>query len=132
MFGKKSKEDKWIKTAHSLYRKKKLPAPYKNLYYYYQNMSWKVSNHLNGHYDVFLWAKEDGFLDDLTKDLQWVLPQNLFENYSTALNNFLALGEDPEYEEIEKAYDECDTYVYEHLEEMENILRNYIERIKEI
>ncbi len=132
MFGKKNKDNKWFKNLYVLYRKNKLSAPYRNLFYYYFNSSYSapIKGNRRGHFEIFSGAKFDDFFNELTKDLRQTLPQHLFENYTAALEKFNALGEDPDYEEIENAFDEYDFYAYEHEEEINNILKNYYLRLE--
>lgn len=129
IFKKKITEKNWLRQTYLRNIKNKLTSPYANLFYYYLGITYNTKyGYNNGHFDLLHWAKNDNFLNDLTKDLRSVLPQHLYENYSTALEKFSALKEEPEYEEIEKTFAEYDAYAYNNAKEIENILKNYMLR----
>ena len=131
MFGKKTLEPMaWYKQACKLRRKRKLKEPYSTLLRYYECVSWNVL-HDYGHFDFFSGAKFDECLDDYVKDIRSILPQHLLDNFNAILEKYLALDEDPDYDEVEKIFDEYDDYAGDHDEEIADIIKSYITEMTE-
>lgn len=124
---KKCKPEDWFKTAEKLSRKHKLPAPYGSLFEYYLSTTWVTKRDNHGHYDFFRYAQATDKFDDVIKDLYSILPPHLLQNFSEALEKFNALGEDPDYDDMCAALDPHDDYAYERNEEIEEIIKKYIE-----
>lgn len=125
MFGK-NKKNKWFKIANKLYYKGKLSSPYETLFKYYKNVNLGLSG-ASGHFDYFRYY--DGVTGKAVNDLQAVLSEDLFENFLKAFESYKGLGNDPEYESIEHALGKFDYYAFDHIEEIEDILRNYFENL---
>ncbi len=130
MFGKKNKPNAWYKTAEKLRRKRKLPDNYVSLLDYYSAITIGIGV-LNGHNDFFSMAKFDEQLDDSAKNVRSLLPADLINNFNAALDKFVSLGDDPEYDDIISAFDEYDDYAAEHNGEIAAIIENYITEMKE-
>lgn len=126
MFGKK----KWYKVAFKAYRKNKMEEPYRTLFRYYMRVgSGTPIANTYSHYEYFTFEKWDGSIANATEKLQMILPEDLFENYLSALEAYTSLGEDPEYEKLMSAFEKQDEYVLWHDEEMINILTDYVNKI---
>lgn len=123
MFNKKN----WFKKANKLYYREKLNSPYNTLFIYYKNVNLALAKG-SGHFDYFRYY--DGLTGKSVNDLKIILPEELFENFIEAFEAYKGLGNDPEYESITTALDKFDYYAFEHIEEIEEILRNYIESLK--
>ncbi len=132
MFGKKNKKDNWFKTAKIARRKGRLPEPYYTLLQYYSCIAfdnWEGDH--GGHFDYFCVSAYGGHTSESIAALRSILPKDLLENFEGALVAYDALGEDPEYEDVEKALDEFDDYADEHSDEIADILRNYVAEMSE-
>lgn len=126
MFGRNQK-NKWFKTANKLYYRGKLSSPYETLFKYYINVNLCLAR-ATGHFDYFRYY--DGLTGKAVNDLQTVLSEDLFENFLKAFEAYKGLGEDPEYESIGPALEKFDNYAFEHVEEIADILRKFIENLK--
>ena len=128
MFGK----TKWYRTAFKAYRRKKIEEPYRTLLKYYMAVGYGTPiARFDGHRDFFALEEWDGSIKATTEDLRAILPKHLFENYLSALDAYNSLGEDHEYEVMMAAFEKQDFYVYEHGEEIEEILIDYVNVMKE-
>ena len=131
MYGKKNKANEWYKTACKLhYRKHKLAEPYGALLEYYEAVSW-THGPIRGHFDFFSLAKMDKRLDELVKELRSALPADLIDNFNAALDKFVSLGDDPEYDDVVSAFDDYDDCADEHIDEITAIIESYITEMKE-
>lgn len=123
-----SKEKKWDKVALKLYRKGKLEEPYKSLFDYYMNMTldtafWK-SAYLN-HLTYFFHLKEEGQLENISANLNRILPENLRDNFNIALEKFKEITD---YDNADyDMFAEEDDFVDENAEILRNILKRHID-----
>ena len=125
MFGKD--KNHWFYKAEKLYKRGKMRSPYKTLFEYSMSISCVTKHKLFGHYDFFRDAEIRSELDNIVKELASVLPIDLLNNFNTAFENYKTLGEDPDYDDIEKLLYPLDDYAFDREEEMATILQNYIE-----
>lgn len=128
MFNKK--ENKWYKVALKLYRKGKLEEPYNSLFDYYINLDtpYRKGTYLN-HLSYFYHYKEEGQLESLSSNLNRILPENLKDNFNTALEKFKKIT-DYDAEENFDMFDEEDFFVGDNTEILREILENYIKLLE--
>lgn len=125
MFGK-SKENAWYYKAQKAYRKEKLPAPYSALFDYFSFMDKKRLIGGRGHFDFFSLAKFDNRLDSRVNDLRSILPNDLLENFNTAYNKYISLGDNFEPQTIIGAFDKFDEFAFTNYEQLQTILKEFI------
>lgn len=140
MFGFNLK-DRWYKVLSKKYLKGKLDSPYDNLFDYYNlliNRPYKKPSSIASHFYLFFLAKERDELSQLDSDLYAILPENLYENFSDAMEEFNHLTEgididDLEYEEekeLVQAFKIYDDYANQNYKVMEDILRDCLNKLK--
>ena len=111
-----------------LHRKERLDEPYNSLFYYYINMTYDTpfrgAAFLN-HFSYLFHYKLEESLDDLTKNLNNVLPERFKINFNSALEKFNKITD---YDAIENVdlFEAEDDFVEENSEELKCILENYI------
>ena len=127
MFGKK----RWDKTAYKAYRKKKMSEEYSTLFRYYIDVCYgNLLRCADGHYDFLALDEMDGLTKATTEDLRKLLPKHLFENYLAALEVYKTIGDEYDKQKM-SLIDEKDEYLYDHTEELESILIDYVDELKE-
>ena len=127
MFGK----TKWYKTAYKAYRKKKMSEEYSTLFRYYMNVCWSsLIRPADGHYDFISMDEMDGVTKATTEDLRKLLPEHLFKNYLEALELYNSMGDDFD-EEKDSLITDKDEYLFRHSEELEKLLIDYVNELKE-
>lgn len=134
MFGKQLKDDKWFKTMNKRFVKGKLVGPYSNLFFYFTFFAKEPykSKGCRGHYYLLYLAKSGGYLAEMISDMRATLPQDLYENFSNAVEefNYATAGldcDDLEWEEEKKlvaSFKEFDNYTSEHSNQIERILKS--------
>lgn len=131
MFNKKTNKDKWFDIAIKLRKKGKLEELYNSLLDYYINMTIDVpvkkyrDNACLSHFLYFCNLKENVQLEDLSKNMNKILPQDLKDNFNKALNKFYKIT-DYDAEENYDMFDEADFFVNDKSEKIKDILENYI------
>ncbi len=137
MFNKKPKVEKWFKILNKKYFKNKLDYPYSNLFYYFTYAVYRPyfkSKRCKSHYYLFFLAKEGDYLGEIIRDLRAILPRNLYDNFSDALEHYNNVTEgldcdDLDYnveKELVASFKKYDDYVNEYSNSIENILKNLV------
>lgn len=126
MFGKRKMPD-WLFNAKKAYRKRKLPRPYSTLYEYYKsNVITGYEDRYEGHFSYLYDAKSGGYLDIVVTDLRSILTGGALDNFNGALEGFYSLGDDPDYDDVEKVMDKFDIDIDDYEDEIESILSKYV------
>lgn len=122
------KKNKWYYVAMKLHRKERLAEPYNSLFYYYINMTrdtpFRGVAYLN-HFSYLFHFKLEDSLDDLTANLNGILPEKFKDNFAGALEKFKKITD---YDAIENCdlFEVEDEFVEENSEVLKDILENYI------
>ena len=128
----KRKIDKWYETARKLYRKDKLEEPYNSLFDYYRNMTmdtpYRDCAYLN-HFSYFFHYKEEGQLQNLSTNLNRILPEELRDNFNNALEKFSRIV-DYDAEENGDLFEDENLFVEDNSEVLKAILEKYINSIE--
>ncbi|MDE6585333.1 MAG: hypothetical protein K2K80_01465 [Clostridia bacterium] len=132
LFGKKKKDsaDEWKRTAEKLHDKGELPSPYESLFLYCVYMMSFIPKRKYrgvGHHSYFEDAEMKGNLDAVVRDMQSILPPHLADNFNSALELYKSFTEDTDFDTFLDEFDKYDSYTYDYDDEMNDILRHYIE-----
>lgn len=131
MFNKKENKNKWFDIAIKLRKKGKLEEPYYSLLDYYINMTVDApvkkyrDNSCLVHFIYFSNLKDNNQLEEFSKNMNEILPQDLKNNFNKALDKFNKIT-DYDAEENYDLFDEEDDFVDKKSEDIKNILENYI------
>lgn len=139
MFRKEIKKEKWFKKLDKIYLKGKLDTPYDNLFYYYTfiiKRPYIKEKSCTSHYHLFALSKLCGYLGEIIRDLHAILPQDLYENFSNALEDFNNLTEGVDYDNLEwseeqklvEKFKQYDEYANNNYKVMEDMLKSCLDK----
>jgi len=134
MFGFNSNSDKWYKKLKKKYYKEKIGRPYSNLFWYYDfviDRPYIKKTSVKSHYYFFYIAKEWP-MEELTNDLQLILPLDLYNNFYSALEDLYKLTEGLDCDDLEYTFEKqlvekfkkYDDFANENYKPIEDILKN--------
>lgn len=134
MFNRRSKEDQWFTVAIKLNKKGKLDEPYRSLFDYYMMMTidaplkkYREKAYLN-HFVYFSIRQEQGQLAELSRNLNFILPSALRDNFNQALNKFNKIT-DPDADENYDLFATEDDFVDDNAAAIKDILVDHIKAL---
>ena len=117
-----TKEDS-LNKIWDLWEKGKAKAPYAQI------MTYQAEVNNGGHDQFFFNLSNIGELEETMDILKNALPEPMKEAFDKAYAAFLVLDKDEDNEEAQQILEECDDAFYENEQLIQDILKEYAERI---